>query len=564
MLQLTALICTALFLTGCGEGEGDDRALITTPPEKTGTAEVTTTDLQAIIDSHIDAGAKRIVIPPGRYHLEARRGTHLLFSDLSDIEIIAENVEIVGTSTIRAIRFENCTNLTLRGLTIDYDPLPFTQGEIIAMAPDKSWIDFKIADGYPENRLQPPFQIYNPATGTLRRGDARWSQKIEALGESRYRIRKAERYRFAPDQDTEQIGDIVVGKNFAGRPGSPHAIELRGCKGMRFEDITIYASSSFGFLERHCEATTYLRCVIDRRPPEDDPVPRAMPRMRSLNADAFHSKDATIGPAILSCTARFQGDDAVNINGRYHFVRRTSGNQVHIAIIDRNATIRQGDAVEFLPYSGPRPPDAKVVRRQPDPKHFTADEKNFIRRLRMDQRMKSTLLEGSVQYFILTLDREVSLPPGSAIACSERLGNGFSVKDCDFSETRSRGILIKASNGEIRGNRIHNTRMHAILVSPESWWMEAGMSSNLVIEGNHIQGCLQTPIQIHAHGGNREILPAGALRDISILNNRIEDSAWPLIHVTSTTGLTIDGNILPASGPDPSIPPIVLEQCETQ
>jgi hypothetical protein len=347
-------------------------------------------------------------------------------------------------------------------------------------------------------------------------------------------------------------------------------VELHDCKDMLFEDITIFASPCFGFLEYGCHGSRYLRCRIDRRPPDDDPVKRAMPRMRSLNADAFHSKDAPKGPSIIACSARFMGDDAVNINGRYHYVRGSMGRDVRIAVIDKNATIRQGDAVQFLPYSGPRPPDAKVVLRQPDPEPFSEQEKTFIRRLRMDERARTSLLGEKAVFQILTLDREVPLPQGSAVCCPDRLGNGFAVKDCDFGDNRSRGILIKASKGEVSGNRITNSRMAAVLVSPEFWWMEAGMSSNVVIKDNLIKGCLQTPIQIHARGGNRRILPAGALRNISILNNRIEDSAWPFIHVTSTSGLTIKGNLLPTipSGQAPgkddkSNGGILLENCET-
>jgi type II secretory pathway component PulK len=92
------------------------------------------------------------------------------------------------------------------------------------------------------------------------------------------------------------------------------------------------------------------------------------------------------------------------------------------------------------------------------------------------------------------------------------------------------------------------------------------MSSDVTVKDNLIQGCLQTPIQIHARGGNRQFLPAGALRNISILNNRIEDSAWPLIHVTSTSGLTINGNVLPSAPPAANqvVEPIVLENCESE
>ena len=523
-------------------------------------------DLRALIAAELAAGNKRIVIPQGRYRVQAERGSHLLFSNLSNVEIIAEHVELVCTSTVRALMFEDCSNVTLRGLTVDYDPLPFTQGRIVAMAPDKSWLDFEVADGYPENELKEHIQIYDPATSTLRRGDAQWNDEIKSLEERRHRVSKARGYRFDSAEDIEQIGDILVMKNIYGKPGSPHAIEMRGCKGLRLEDITLFASPSFGFFERDCESSTYLRCIVDRRAPADDPVKRALARMRSLNADAFHSKEAPTGPAILSCTARFMGDDAVNINGRYHYIRGSKGRELRIAILDDASTLNVGDPVEFIPYSGPRPPDATVIQRRPDPAPITEKEKAFIRKLRMDHRMRTGLLEGKAQLYTVSLDREVELAPGSAVCCPLRLGHGFAVKDCNFGDNRSRGILIKASKGEVSGNRITNSRMAAVLISPEFWWMEAGMSSDVMVRDNVIQGCLQTPIQVHARGGNRQFLPAGALRNISILDNRIEDCAWPLIHVTSTSGLTIKGNVLPSVPPAANqvSEPIVLEQCETR
>ena len=524
-----------------------------------------TADLRALIGAELTAGNKHIVIPPGRYRVQAESGGHLHFKDLSDVEIIAENVELVCTSTVRALSFEDCTNVTIRGLTVDYDPLPFTQGKIIAMAPDKSWMDFEVAKGFPENELQERIQIYDPATGELRRGDASWRQEIKALGGHRYRVWK-DHYRFDPLHDTEQVGDILVTNNHFGIHRSPHAVELKDSKGVHLEDITLYASPCFGFLEYDCDGSHYIRCKVDRRDPADDPVKRALPRMRSLNADAFHSKDAIHGPAIIGCKAYFQGDDGVNINGKYHYVSSAQGRTVRIAVYGE-PKIKVGDPVQFLPYSGPRPPDAVVVEMQPDPTPITEEEKNLIQKISLNENIRTWILTGQAQFYTLTLDREIELPAGSAVCCPLRVGNGFAVKDCDFGHNRSRGILIKASGGEVSGNRITNSRMAAVLISPEFWWMEAGMSSDVVVRDNFIKGCLQSPIQIHAYGGNREILPAGALHNISILNNRIENSAWPLIHVTSTSGLNIKGNILPKVAPehpgkDRPSESILLENCE--
>jgi hypothetical protein len=127
-------------------------------------------DLRALISAELAAGKKRIVIPPGRYRVSSEQGYHLQFKNLSDVEIVASNVEMVCTSTVQALLFDHCSNVTLRGLVVDYDPLPFTQGKIIAITSDKSSMDFEVAEGYPENKLVERIQIYDPATSELRRG----------------------------------------------------------------------------------------------------------------------------------------------------------------------------------------------------------------------------------------------------------------------------------------------------------------------------------------------------------------------------------------------------------
>jgi hypothetical protein len=38
------------------------------------------------------------------------------------------------------------------------------------------------------------------------------------------------------------------------------------------------------------------------------------PRLRSINADAFHSKGATVGPTITNCIFMYHGDDCIDIN----------------------------------------------------------------------------------------------------------------------------------------------------------------------------------------------------------------------------------------------------------
>jgi len=86
----------------------------------------------------------------------------------------------------------------------------------------------------------------------------------------------------------------------------------------------------------------------------------------------------------------------------------------------------------------------------------------------------------------------------------------------EFGFNRSRGILIKASHGEITGNRLEGCWMSAILVAPECWWLEAGSSTDLTITGNSITNCGAVPICVEASGGNGGVAPAGAHRNIAV------------------------------------------------
>jgi len=512
-------------------------------------------DLQGFIDGRLKEGQRHIVVPPGCYRVKPSQGRHLYFKDLANVEIIADGVQMICTQTCRAMVFDRCRNVHVKGLTIDYDPLAYTEGRIVATPPDKSFVEFEIIAGYPENTLEPrKIEIYDPATGELRRTDASWADDFQLTGPHRYRIAKHQGYRYRPEWDTEQVGDVLVTINRFPAHAGGHAVESSQCVGLKLEDITLYTSPCFGFVEHACDGSTYLHCKIDRRAAADDPVQRGFPRMRSLVADAFHSNEALRGPAIIGCTAKFQGDDCVNIHGSYHFVMACAGNQLRVAATGR-MTIQPGDAVEFLPFQGPRPPDATAQKIEPDAPLDDA-ERAFFRKVNLHPEMKQRLLTGKALCYQVTLDRPVELPRGSAICSGNRVGNGFVVKDCDFGYNRSRGILIKASRGEVSGNKITHGWMAAVLVSPEYWWGEAASSSDLVIAGNVITGCRRAAIEVVAPGGNGQPLPAGAHRNISIRSNTITDSAWPNIFVTSTAGLIVKDNRLAPAEPESFVPPL--------
>ncbi len=444
-------------------------------------------DMQRLLDEQVKSGAKTIVIPPGRYRVEPANRQHLVLAGLRGIEIVAEGVELLCTENTRALTIQDCRDIVVRGLTIDYDPLPFTQGKIAALSPDKQTHDIELFEGYPPADAgidAKKYEIFRPDTRDLRFGSYHGCS-VEVLSPSRIRVTKPA-HLASSEFKPEQVGDIIaIGRQHAPRGSLPHAVYCQGSANVRLEDITVYSAAVFGFMEHGCEATTYLRCRIDRRPPEDDYVQRADPRIRSLNADAFHSTAATIGPRYIECRARFMGDDCINIHGDYHLVTSSGGGALR-ALAKREMDIAPGDTVEIVAWSGERLPDARVESVQPDGA-ISDEEKRWLAGQAMNPDMKSGRGMLSTAWRI-TLDSPVALERGALIASTRRMGNGFFVQGCVFGPNRSRGILVKASDGRIVDNTLEGTWSEAIKVAGERYWLESGSSSNLVIEGNEIRG----------------------------------------------------------------------------
>ena len=507
-------------------------------------------DLQGFVDKAIKAGLRPIVIPTGRYRVTPRQRQHLVLRDLRDVQIVADGVEMICTETTRAMTISNCRNVTLRGMTIDYDPLPYTQGRIVKLSENNTVHDIELFDGYPRGDQVQNFkyEVFRPDTRTLRFGSYHEFRVVTQEADS-IRVTRGGRYH------GEKVGDIIaIGTQYAPGGQIPHAIYTTRSQNVRLEDITLYASNCFGFFETHCQRTTYCRCRIDRRAAKDDFKGRDDPRIRSLDADAFHSKFAIVGPQLIECTARFQADDCVNICGDYHMVMSSDGSRLRI-LSKGNMNIDPGDPLEVVGYDGRRLADAKAmsVRRSGD---ITDEELAFMAR----QRMHKPFTEGSLnRIYEVVIDRPVDLVRGSIIASSNRIGNGFKVTGCDFGFNRSRGILIKASHGEVSNNRLEGCVEEAIKVAPEYWWLESGSSNDVQIIGNTIRHCDGMGIAVYALAGAGGLAPAGAHNNIVIEDNQLRDVAGREIWVTSTRGLTLRNNDFGDIEPD-----IKLENCEDE
>lgn len=500
-------------------------------------------DLPALLATALASGNKVVTIPPGRYRVKPENRQHLVLRGLRDRIINATGVEMICTETTRAITIEDCHNVTLRGLTIDYAPLPYTQARILEIAPDKSWLKVQVIDGFPTaESSKVSVEIFDPATNRLRGCVTYYNTRCEPTADNTALLTKAQTQ---PDLAIERVGDIAVFKTSHAPGGEiPHAIMATDSSGLVFDAVTLFAANVFGFFENECDGSKYVHCVVGRRPQDHDLVPRGYMRLRSLNADAYHSKNAAKGPIYENCSAHFMGDDAIAINGDFHFISHGEGT-VWRVLAKTKINLQPGDEIQVFTYDGRRPENRKIVSITPDGT-ITDEERSSVLQQRMNDTLRKTALSSAYR---VELDQPESVPPGTLVCSANRIGNGFAIRDCHLGFNRSRGILVKAGQGEITGNVIEGSAMTAILVSPEYWWLEAGLADNLLIADNRIENGGGMGIAVVAEGGDKSLAPAGVFHNIQIKGNTVKGGAAPGILLTSILGLTEEGNTVE---PDPA------------
>ena len=502
-------------------------------------------DLNGYINSRLDAGQTTIIVPPGRYRVQPMGNTHLSFENRNNVTIIADDVEMICTETIGAIRITGCTNFKLQGLSVDYDPLPFTQGEIVAISGDKKILTVDLIDGYP-NRLKSAtdkIEIFDPVSGELVTPTYYGATSVLNTSTRRVTVTKTS----GNSNHWEEVGDIVVFDS-KGNTSLPHAIRPIECSNLVLENVILYAGTMFGFYETDCSASKYINCRVDRRPLETDIKVRAIKRMRSTVADAFHSKFAVVGPSYVGCYAGWNGDDGIAINGNFHVITETNGNILTVVgKAGKTPNLDVGETVEMIAYTGERIPDA-VITQIVAGRALTTQEINFLNSQTFYAESADTSTAPNVYY--VTVDRPIDLSMGSLINSASKIGNGFEIRNCTLGNNRSRGMVVKAGNGIITGNTMEGSWGTAIMLAPKSTWLEAGSGSNIVISNNLVRGCRGAGIAVYSEGSNG-YSPVGAHDNIKIINNTITGSVNPGIVVTSTSNLCLTGNTI--QSPDDNI-----------
>ena len=189
-----------------------------------------------------------------------------------------------------------------------------------------------------------------------------------------------------------------------------------------------------------------------------------------------------------------------------------------IPAFGRGGLFEPGDTIQILTFEGKVPPDAKVLAVE-----VASDPTDEERRRILATNLREPLVNAVKKALVLTLDRAVDFSFGTVVIANERMGNGFTIRNCTFGSTRARAMLIKASNGLIENNTVERSYYDAISIYPEYYWLEGGCARNVTIRGNTLRNN-GGGIYIGGTSGNGTRLPPDAHSGMVLENNTIIDS----------------------------------------
>lgn len=512
-------------------------------------------DLQQAIDEAKATNQSVVEIPAG-VHLLGAGGVRL--DGAKGLVIEGNGALLLATSRrAPAFAFYDCEEVTLRNVTIDYNPLPFTQGDVVGVDLDGRTVTVKLHAGYPGLKsVENANASFSDARMQLFAGDTNRHKP----GAPDYAVASAEDrgdgsivvhfQDWVGGLDKVEVGDSVT-LSSRGAEG----ICVRTSRDVDFENVTVHTAPNVAFLVRSSDnAGTYrnVRIVPGPRPEE-----ATRDRLMSACADGLNVSFTGRGPIMEGCEFAYQGDDAVNLHGALLPVLRQIDARTYLSampwsgnLIDR--ITREGDEVRFL-----QKPDYALVgvgsiraitRTQ-------ADLDAWLPQLREIWKVVN-VNPASVTFYRVELEKPVAgVEPGMFFEVPASAAPGFVIRDSYFHDNRARGLRIMASNGLILDNRFERQKGCAISLGAEfAFWHEAGWVRNVVVAGNTLHdigtgaGILSPDsytlgaISLMARTEPGSATHFEGNRYIVIENNRIDGCSVNAISISCARDVAVRGN----------------------
>ncbi|MDP6629547.1 MAG: right-handed parallel beta-helix repeat-containing protein [Kiritimatiellia bacterium] len=437
-----------------------------------------------------------------------------------------------------------CRNVVIRGFTIDFDPLPFTQGTISSVDAGKGFFDLEFHKGYP---LPLPDEAVKKRLG---KGGWRWGSVIDPKERHRrwgiadhYSIDsinlvagRTYRITVAPS-DAKQLTPVRPGDRFflplqlteKGERAFGSNITVKESTDCTIEDITIYsARCGMNYAITRNEGLITLRNnKITFKP--------GSTRICTTWKDGMHVKDNRVGPLIEGCYFEGMLDDSINISANTAMATKIiSPTEFQLM---GPAFSAGDDVMVFEPKTG-KIRMTMVVKA-------TAQGRDHLVTL-------ADPMEG-----VITGRKQREHVKSTHFYNMSYVNNGFIVRNCTFKPQRRHALLVRCSNGLFEGNTVDGVGGAAVWMGNEMGsFYEGPFPTNNIVRNNTINNTQLPAIKIYTRAGGK----AKLTRNIKVEDNTITVLPEKLgISVLNAASVECRGNrILDQQGTDIGAAGVIL------
>lgn len=532
-------------------------------PSALNTESTTGFDLQAAIDEAFSLGIHQVTIPAGVHRIDST----LRLRHLNDFTLQGPDADSADGATLiftnlqsGGISVNDCNRLTLRGFSIDFDPLPFTQGTVDAIDLKAGTLSYTVHAGYPDitpDRVSTRAYIFSPLTLDWKST----SPDIYADSATALSTRRAQ-LSFSPGQlwqlKTISVGDFIV----QDKRHELGAIRIEPATDATLSHLTIHSAPGLAMTLRFMDGQNRFDHITIT--PGPTPPGATVPRLLSTSADGFNYAYARTGPILENCDFSRMGDDSVNLHGIAFAVADSGIDRLdgpYVTLVrpygaERFTTLlRAGDTIQALSSVNFDLIGESSIASLAHPRTSTA---------RQDLALANNIFPihqpvGKATFYRINTTTPLSLKPGDLIEIPAIDASGYIIRDNRFSRHRARALRLMSSNGLVENNIIEGIKQAPVTIGPEFvGFREAGWVRDVIIRGNTIRDSAFDPALTRTasytpgaisviHRGDSPSAPLPTIarhRNITIERNTIENVGGPGIHINQAADVIIRDNHL--------------------
>ena len=492
--------------------------------------------IQSALDAVVDNGQPtELVFAAGRYTLAPEAGTRslLVLRNARGVVVEGNGAELIVQNPQSGLfRIDSSRQVVIRNFSVDWRPLPFTQGTITGKDDGKGTVDVELAVGYP--LLDEPHFRSAPVRWALLKDPASpVSPKRAApncIPVRDWQCVRGRTYRIALGWMTK-YADIGAPYVQLARAGGP-VVFIYESHSITLEGITVYTGPGANYVGVASSAVSILRCRTAPRPG----------RWHSTCADGVLITGGRVGPFIEHCLFEGLGDDAVNLNAKGMTCQRQLS-ALALVVVGRS------DHLGRVPH--PRFEPGDLVRI------FAPDVGELI-----GERTVVSVTGGADKSRVtLELDGAVpQLQPADAQATPILFNDNltcpsFVIRSNTFRGIRRYGVLCQSHDGLIEDNTFDTTAANAIIFMNASHSATGFVPRKVTVRGNTFRNCyVQEPTQrLQAHAAvlativektDHTASSWQGVRDLIIEGNRFVNAHdVDMVRLDCARGIIVTGNV---------------------